>query len=123
MLEFYVAYKDYNYLMTFTEELLSKVALKALGALKFPYGEWEIDLTPPWPKIPMLEAMKKKGVPEEALSNPDAAMAWAKSKGIQIEKGSSFGKVLDEIFKETVEPELIQPTFITDYPVELSPLA
>ncbi|MDP2167993.1 MAG: lysine--tRNA ligase [Thermodesulfovibrionales bacterium] len=123
MLEFYIAYKDYNYLMKFTEELLSSVAEKAIGALKFNYGGQGLDFTPPYPKIPLLDSMKQAGVPEDALGGHDKALSWAKSKGIEIEPGSSFGKVLDEIFKETVEPGLIQPTFITDYPVELSPLA
>lgn len=123
MLEFYIAYKDYNYLMAFTEELFAYVAQKALGTLKLPYGDSVIDLTPPWPKVPIIDALKQKGVPEEVISNPEKAMEWARLKKLDIPKGSSHAKVLDEIFKEFVEPELIQPTFIIDYPVELSPLA
>lgn len=123
MMEFYMAYEDYNFLMSFTEEIFSYVANKVLGTLKIPYGDLTIDLTPPWPRVPMLDAMKAKGVPEDALSDYDRAVEWARAKGMNIPKGSSFGKVLDEIFKELVEPELVQPTFITDHPVELSPLA
>ncbi|MGC8937686.1 MAG: amino acid--tRNA ligase-related protein, partial [Thermodesulfovibrio sp.] len=82
-----------------------------------------IDFTPPFKKITMYDALKTKGVPEETLKNRDFALKWAKDKGIEIPEGSSLSKVLDEIFKEVVEPELIQPTFIIDYPVELSPLA
>jgi len=123
MLEFYIAYKDYNYLMSFTEEFFSEVAMRSVGRLKIEYGKWQIDLTPPWPRLPMLDAMRSKGVPDDVLSDMDRALSWARGKGIDIPKGSSFGKILDEIFKEVVEPELIQPTFITDYPVELSPLA
>jgi lysyl-tRNA synthetase class 2 len=123
MLEFYIAYKDYNFLMTFTEEMLTYVAEKTLGGLKITYGGQDIDLTPPWPKVPMLEAMKDKGVPEEIFDDPDKAVKWAKAQGIEIKEGASHGKVLDEIFSEKVEPYLIQPTFIIDYPVELSPLA
>ncbi len=123
MLEFYVAYRDYNYLMNFTEELITSVAEKTLGGLKVPYGDTTIDFTPPWPRIPLLEALLKKGVPEEALRDVEKARAWAKEHNITIDKNEALGKILDEIFKEMVEPELVQPTFIIDYPVELSPLA
>jgi lysyl-tRNA synthetase class 2 len=123
MLEFYMSYKDYDYLMSFTEEMLAYVAGKVLGSPKFTYGVHEIDLTPPWPRKRMFEAMVEKGVPEEALGDPGKARGWARSEGMDIPSGTSPAKVLDEIFSEKVEPHLIQPTFITDYPVELSPLA
>ncbi len=123
MLEFYIAYKDYTFLMSLTEELLTSVALKATGSLKIPYGEDVIDLAPPWPRLPMLEALAKNGVPAGILQDIDKATSWARAQGMDIPTGSSLGKVLDEIFKEKVEPGLVQPTFITDHPVELSPLA
>lgn len=123
MLEFYIAYKDYNYLMSFTEELITNAALKATGSMKVQYGDTLIDLTPPWPRIPIIEAMKQKGVPEEVFKDNETAKKWARSEKLDVPSGSSHGKILDEIFKEKVEPYLIQPTFITDYPVELSPLA
>lgn len=123
MLEFYIAYKDYDYLMSLTEELFLTVASKVLGSLKVPYGDNVIDFTPPWRRVPMLKALKEKGVPDEVISNYENAFAWARSKKLDIKDGFSHGKILDEVFKEFVEPELIQPTFITDYPVELSPLA
>ncbi len=123
MLEFYIAYKDYNYLMALTEELVPYVAQKTLGAVKVQFGDVEIDFTPPWPKIPFLEALTQKGVPPDILNDIDKAVAWARSNKMEIEKGASLGKALDEIFKEKVEPYLVQPTFIIDYPVELSPLA
>lgn len=123
MLEFYMAYKDYNYLMSFTEEIFSYIANNVLGTLKVPYGDVVIDLTPPWPRIPMLDALKQKGVPDDVIADCESAKKWAKSKGIDIDKGASHAKILDEIFKELVEPELVQPVFIIDYPVELSPLA
>jgi lysyl-tRNA synthetase class 2 len=123
MLEFYTAYKDYDYLMSLTEELIAHTAEQALGTLKINYCGWDIDLTPPWPRVPMLQAMKEKGVPEAILDDPPAARTWAKGQGIEIPSGATHAKVLDEIFGEKVEPSLIQPTFITDYPVELSPLA
>ena len=123
MLEFYIAYKDYNFLMSLTEELFSYTAMKAVGSMKIPYGDTEIDLTPPWPRVPMLEALEKNGVPSGIFTDAEKAKSWARSNKIDIPNGSSMGKILDEIFKEKVEPSLIQPTFITDHPVELSPLA
>lgn len=123
MLEFYIAYKDYNFLMSLTEELFSYAAMKAIGSLKIPYGDTEIDLTPPWPRIAMLEALEKNGVPSDIFSDAEKAKTWARANKIDIPNGSSMGKILDEIFKEKVEPFLIQPTFIIDHPVELSPLA
>ncbi|MDA8387034.1 MAG: lysine--tRNA ligase [Nitrospiraceae bacterium] len=123
MLEFYMANRDYVFLMSFTERMFTRIAMKTLGKIKFPYGDTEIDLTPPWPRYPMLDIMREKGVPAEAFRDPAAARQWAAGKNMEIAPGASFGKVLDEIFKEMVEPTLIQPAFITDYPVELSPLA
>jgi lysyl-tRNA synthetase, class II len=123
MLEFYIAYRDYDFLMSLTEELIPFVAEKTLGTLKIPYGDEIIDLTPPWPRIPMLDALQQKGVPQEIFSDGEKAKAWAKENRIEIERGSGLGKILDEIFKEKVEPALVQPTFIIDHPVELSPLA
>lgn len=123
MLEFYIAYRDYYFLMSFTEELITYVSEKTLGTLKIPYGDDIIDLTPPWPRIPMIDALMQKGVPQEICNDIEKAIAWANANNIQIEKGATLGKILDEIFKEKVELELIQPTFIIDHPVELSPLA
>lgn len=123
MIEFYVAYKDYNWLMNFTEKLLSYVVEKVCDNLQIKYGDYIIDFNPPFKRISMYDALKEKGVPEEIFKNQQLAAQWALKKGIDIPKGATLSKVLDEIFKEIVEPELIQPTFIIDYPVELSPLA
>jgi len=123
MLEFYIAYKDYHFLMSLTEELFAEVAMKAVGTLKIPYGDDTIDLTPPWPRVPILASLEKSGVPAEIFTDTEKAKQWARSNRMDIPDGSSLGKILDEIFKETVEPGLIQPIFIIDHPVELSPLA
>lgn len=123
MLEFYIAYRDYEFLMNFTEEIFSYVANKVLGTLKIPYGDDFIDLTPPWLRLKMLDALRQKGVPDDAITSIEVMLSWAQSRGIEIPKGASLAKALDEVFKELVEPELIQPTFIIDYPVEISPLA
>ncbi len=123
MIEFYIAYKDYHYLMSFTEELLCYVAMQTIGTLKFRYGEHDIDFTPPWRRIAFLDSFRDAGVPDEAMGDTDSVIKWAKDNGIDIPKGASYAMTLDEIFKERIEPNLIQPTFIIDYPVELSPLA
>jgi lysyl-tRNA synthetase class 2 len=123
MLEFYIAYRDYKFLMSFTEELIANVSENTIGTLKIPYGADVIDLTPPWPRISMMDALKQKGVPEEIFNDGEKARAWAKANNIVMEGNAPLGKVLDEIFKEKVEPELIQPTFVIDHPIELSPLA
>lgn len=123
MLEFYIAYRDYRYLMDFTEMLITEVAMKVCNTLKITYGEHEIDLTPPWKRVSWKGALIERGVPEEVIKDHEYAIKWARSKDIELKEGLSHGKVLDEIFKEVVEPYLIQPTFVIDYPVELSPLA
>jgi lysyl-tRNA synthetase class 2 len=123
MLEFYMAYRDYTYLMNLTEEIFAHVARRVIGTLTIPYGDTIIDMTPPWKRVPMLDALREKGVPDTVLTDHREAITWAISRKIEIERGASHAKVLDEIFKELVEPELVQPTFIIDYPVELSPLA
>jgi lysyl-tRNA synthetase class 2 len=123
MLEFYIAYRDYRFLMSFTEELITHVSQKILGTLKIPYEDTIIDLTPPWPRISMYDALMQKGVPQEIFNDSEKGGAWAKANNIEVQEGALPGKILDEIFKHKVEPEIIQPTFIIDYPVELSPLA
>lgn len=123
MLEFYIAYRDYNFLMSFTEELITYVAHRTLGTLSIPYGDTTINLTPPWPRIPLFDSLLQKGVPQEIFNNREKAVAWAEANDVEIKQGAPLGKILDEIFKTLVEPELVQPTFIIDYPLELSPLA
>lgn len=123
MLEFYMAYKDYHFLMSLTEKLFGFLAMEICGSLKVPFESQEIDLTPPWPRVTFLEALTLRGVPEEVLGDRDKAVRWASESGIEVGNDASLGKVLDEIFKEKVEPYLINPVFITDYPIELSPLA
>ena len=123
MIEFYVAYKDYIWLMEFTEKLLCYVVEKVCGNLQVKYGDYIIDFTPPFKRISMFDALREKGVPEEVLKDQELAIQWAIKRGIDIPKEANLSKVLDEIFKEKVEVELIQPTFIVDYPVDLSPLA
>jgi len=124
MVEFYAAYKDYGYLMDFTEELITTVAKEALGTLKITYQGDEIDLTPPWPRYSIEEAIVKyTGVEPGILKDYDRAVAYCKERDVALEDGMSLAKVVNEIFEKTTEFLLINPTFITDYPVELSPLS
>ncbi|MBI4653754.1 MAG: lysine--tRNA ligase [Nitrospirae bacterium] len=125
MLEFYIAYVDYRYLMDFTEELITFLCKEVTGDLHVPYGDKQdiIDFTPPWKRLSMQEAMEKYGVDPRVFKDLSSAYEFALKSGIDIDKKATHGKVLDELFKEKVEPNLIQPTFIMDYPVELSPLA
>ncbi len=123
MLEFYIAYKDYNFLMDFTERMITALLEHIHGTLRIPYGEDTLDFTPPWRKLSFFEALRAEGVPEECFSDYERARAWAEREGIDLSGAKDLGKVLDEIFKEKVEARLIQPTFVIDYPVELSPLA
>lgn len=125
MLEFYISYVDYRYLMDLTEELFTYLCKEVIGSMRVPYGEEGnvIDFTPPWPRLTMKEAMRMEGVDEEVFKDRDKAMDFARRNNIEVDKNASHGKIIDEIFKERVEPKLIQPTFIMDYPLELSPLA
>ncbi len=126
MLEFYIAYADYLYLMDLTEELITFVCMETVGGLSVQFGDDTgtlIDFTPPWRRLTMLEAMENEGVDPEVFSDAVNARDYALKNKIDIDKNAAHGKILDEIFKEKVEPRLIQPVFIMDYPVELSPLA
>jgi lysyl-tRNA synthetase class 2 len=126
MLEFYIAYADYRQLMDLTEELVTHLCRETIGGLSVQFGdkpESVIDFTPPWPRLGMREVMRAEGVDPDIFGDIRKARDFAVQKGIDIEKNASHGKIIDEIFKEMVEPKLVQPTFILDYPVELSPLA
>lgn len=124
MLELYQAYADYQDMMKLTEELISSVAGEVLGTMKIEYEGQAIDLTPPWNRIPMLEAIKQHtGVDFTEIKDDIQAREAAKKLGLNTETGASRGTIINEVFEEFVEPKLIQPTFITDYPIEISPLA
>ncbi|WP_303721243.1 lysine--tRNA ligase [Malonomonas rubra] len=124
MMEFYRAYASYHDLMDFTEELVCHVADKICGGLVIPYGDKEVNLTPPWDRLTLKESIVKYGEVEMAvLDDHQQALNYAKSVGIEIEGEIGHGKLLTEIFDEVVEPKLWQPTFITEYPTEVSPLS
>ncbi len=122
IMELYVAYKDYNWMMDLTEQLLEKVAIDTNGSTKVTMGDKEIDFKAPYPRIPILEAIKDhtgyevSGMDEEALRNV------ARKLDIEVDESMGVGKLIDEIFGEKCEDHFIQPTFIIDYPKEMSPL-
>ncbi len=126
MLELYQAYADYNDMMDLTEELISSVAREVLGKSVVDYQGVEIDLTPKWPRLPMLEAvLNYSGLDFTSLKTAEEARQAVERSGIAVEISPSdtWGDILNKVFEETVEPRLIQPTFVVDYPVEISPLA
>ena len=123
MMELYCAYSDYNDMMRLTENIYSAVIEKIGGNYDIKYGEYQINLKPPYQKLTMAEAVKKYvGLDFNALDEKAAAKA-CKDAGIHIEKNETWGNMLYKVFDEKVEKELIQPTFILDYPIEVSPLA
>ncbi|MBN1479812.1 lysine--tRNA ligase [candidate division KSB1 bacterium] len=123
MMEIYVAYEDYQFMMNLVEEMVNFIAQKVLGTSKITYQGTEIDLTAPWPRLPLFEAIEKYTGVNLSRMNIDQLKAVAKELGVETEDFWGVGKIIDEIFAEKVEPHLIQPVFICDYPVELSPLA
>ncbi len=121
--ELYVAYKDYNWMMDFVEAMVESVAKALHGSTKVQVGDNEIDFARPWPRIPMFEAIEDETGKDLYDKDLEELKAIAKELNIELEENFGKGKIIDEVFEEYVEPNLIQPTFITDYPIEMSPLA
>ena len=123
MVELYQAYVDYNDIMELYRKLLISVAQNALGTTTITYQDHQIKLDCEWERIPMLEAIKKyTGIDPGVLDDTELIDA-CKRLGIEIEESRGRGKIIDDIFSEKVQPNLIQPTFVTDHPIEMSPLA
>jgi lysyl-tRNA synthetase class 2 len=124
MLEFYVAYADYHDLIVLTEEMLSSLAKRVLGSTVIPYQGKEIDLTPPWRRWSYHQAIAEVNkLDASVLRDRDQALAAARQLNVPVDPKASLFHIVNEIFEETVEPNLQQPTFVTDYPIEISPLA
>lgn len=124
MIELYQAYADYNDMMTLTENMVAYVAQEVLGTTKIKYGENEIDLTPPWDRKTMLGSIKDEtGVDFLQVYSAKEAIELAKSIGVYCDENSNWGQVVETVFEEKIEPSLIQPCHIIDYPREISPLA
>ncbi len=122
VMELYVAYKDYNWMMDTTEKLLEKVAIDATGSTKVKVGAHDIEFKAPYPRVPILEAIKIHTGHDVAGMNEDELRETAKTLGIEVDDTMGVGKLIDEIFGEKCEHHYIQPTFIIDYPKEMSPL-
>ena len=124
MLETYEAYADYNDVMCMAEEMISYAAEQALGTLQISYQGNQIDLTPPWRRVRLYDAVTEQtGVDFGVTSDEGEARKLAESAGVDTAGIVGYGKIVDEVLKTRVVPNLIQPTFLTEYPVELSPLA
>ena len=122
VMELYVAYKDYHWMMDTTEQLLEKVAIDANGSSKAKVGKHEIDFKAPYPRVPILEAIKIHTGHEVAGMDEAQLRKVAKALHIEVDETMGVGKLIDEIFGEKCEHHYVQPTFIIDYPKEMSPL-
>ena len=123
-IELYQAYADYKDMMDITENVISHMAEVATGSMKINYQGTEIDFTPPWKRMTMEECVKEyAGVDFSEINTDEEALAIAREKGIEITPGMRRGEVINAFFEEFSEDKLIQPTFITHHPVEVSPLA
>jgi lysyl-tRNA synthetase class 2 len=124
MMEFYRAYATYADLMKYTEEMISDIAQKVCGSMVIPYGDKNVDLTPPWQRLTMKEAIAKYGNVEMAmLDDREKCLNYAEKLGLDLGSDIGHGKLLTEIFEEVAEQKLWEPTFITEYPTEVSPLS
>lgn len=122
VMELYVAYKDYFWMMEITEQLLEKVALDATGSTRVKAGGHDIDFRAPYPRVSLLDAIKQHTGFDVAGMDETQLRHVARELGLEVDESMGVGKLIDEIFSEKCEPHYIQPTFITDYPKEMSPL-
>ncbi|UMB62069.1 lysine--tRNA ligase [Lutibacter sp. A80] len=122
VMELYVAYKDYNWMMNMTEELLEKIAIDTNGTSEVQIGENKVNFKAPYPRVPILEAIKIHTGYDVAGMNEDELRDVCRKVGIEVDETMGIGKMIDELFGEKCEHLYIQPTFITDYPKEMSPL-
>ena len=122
VMELYVAYKDYFWMMEMTESLLEKVAIDTHGKTEVPVGEHSIDFKAPYPRVPILEAIKTHTGIDVSNMDENQLRTTAKNLGIDVNDTMGEGKLIDEIFGEKCEHHYLQPTFITDYPKSMSPL-
>ena len=124
MMELYQAYVDYNEMMALTENMVASIAQEVLGTMKIQYGENEIDLTPPWDRKTMLGSIKEvSGIDFNTIFTVEEAREAAKSINVHADDCDNWGQVVERVFEEKIEPSLIQPVHIIDYPRDISPLA
>ena len=124
MLEFYQAYATYTDLMDLTQEMIASVAETVTGSKQISYQDQPIDLSSPWRRMPLFSALVELGgIDADLLKNRGALLEFASRHNIKVTKTGRLGKVITKLFDALVEPKLIQPTFITGYPAEVSPLS
>jgi lysyl-tRNA synthetase class 2 len=124
MLESYQAYADYNTTMELVEQMTSFVATSVVGSTEIKFGSHTINFKPPWKRLPLREAIKEKcGINFEEYPDAGSLRARMEQLGMEVDPSKEKGRLIDELISTYVEPELIQPTFLIDYPVEMSPLA
>lgn len=124
MVEFYQAYADYNMLMDLTEDMFESIVHQISGQTAIDYQGQTIEFKKGWKRIPMIDSLVQiGGISPDIINDSEALLKFAKEKGIHITKKDRHGKILTKLFDVLVEPQLIQPTFITGYPVEVSPLS
>src|SRR5205823_3299169 len=124
LLEFYMAYADYRRLMDITEELFCEVARGVVGGLELRWNEHDIDLTPPWQRMTLHDAVRRHaGASDADLASDAAIRSFAERRGLPLHPSWGGGKVVLELFEKFAEEKLVSPTFVTGYPVEVSPLA
>ena len=121
-MELYVAYKDYNWMMTFTEQLLEKICVAVNGTTDGKIGDDVVSFKAPYRRVPILDAIKEKTGFDCEGKSEEEIRAFCLQKGMEVDETMGKGKLIDELFGEFCEGSFIQPTFITDYPVEMSPL-
>ena len=121
-MELYVAYKDYNWMMTFTEQLLEKICVAVNGTTDVKIGDNVVSFKAPYRRLPILDAIKEKTGFDCEGKSEEEIRAFCLQKGMEVDETMGKGKLIDELFGEFCEGSFIQPTFITDYPVEMSPL-
>ncbi len=123
MMEVYVAYKDYEWMMSFVEEMVEKICLSIYGTTQFEVDGKTIEFKGPWARVSMVDSLKEKTGIDFLSVSDEEVLATAKKFGVDTQKVQSRGKIIDELFEITTQHELIQPTFVIDYPVVTSPLA
>jgi len=123
MLELYVAYKDYRWMMELTEQMIAETAIAVNGSVILDIGLHRIDFTPPWKRLPMLDAIKVHTGLDVSEKSEAELRSHCKDLGVETTSSMGIGALIDAIFSVKVQEHLVQPTFIIDYPVELSPLA
>jgi len=123
MMELYVAYKDYFWMMEFVENMIHNLAMEVFNTSEFEIEGKKVDFKPPWNRISMVDELKEKTGIDVLTASAEDLKSELKRRNVSLSGGESKGKLIDELFSATVEPTLVDPTFVMDYPVEISPLA